>query len=625
MTGDHGNGYATIEKLDADSEWDDAPDYTPPEWLAGPGAAAPSASPAGPAPAGAWTAERLPTGPDRTGEVVSANVREANGRAAGESAEAAVPTSATPPPVPVPAPVATVPTAPTQLVPPMGAQTPPAPPVPVVSPVRPIPPAAKPAGPGSGLPPLPPLSPASPGPSAAPGPVASPIRPFVQPEETAEAPQAPAAARPRPAAAVPPARTAQVTTTPPRSPAQPVPAAPPAEPRQTPAPRPAATGAQPVAAPAPAPAPAPTPAPTPTPTPTPVAEPAPEAPAAAPQQAEQIQEPPATQAPRPAPTPTPAPTPARSPAPGATPLGYAATLELSPERLLNKQGKSKSRGKSGRSGIQLLFGGRAAEQERQEKLKVIRTPVLSCYRIAVISLKGGVGKTTTTAALGATLATERQDKVIAIDANPDAGTLGRRVRRDTGATIRDLVTAMPTIDSYMDIRRFTNQAPSGLEILANDVDPEISTSFDDQDYRAVIDLLSRQYPIVLTDSGTGLLYSAMRGVLDLADQLIVVTTPSVDGANSASMTLDWLIAHGFGDLVQRSVTVVSGIRQVGKVLKVDQIVAHFETRCRGVVVVPFDEHLAIGGELDLDQMRPKTRAAYFDLAAMVAEDFTRTR
>ncbi|MEK8172751.1 AAA family ATPase [Streptomyces sp. M19] len=58
--------------------------------------------------------------------------------------------------------------------------------------------------------------------------------------------------------------------------------------------------------------------------------------------------------------------------------------------------------------------------------------MLSCYRIAVISLKGGVGKTTTTTALGATLATERQDKVIAIDANPDAGTLGRRVRRETG-------------------------------------------------------------------------------------------------------------------------------------------------------------------------------------------------
>ena len=157
--------------------------------------------------------------------------------------------------------------------------------------------------------------------------------------------------------------------------------------------------------------------------------------------------------------------------------------------------------------------------------------MLSCYRIAVISLKGGVGKTTTTTALGSTLATERQDKILAIDANPDAGTLGRRVRRETGATIRDLVQAIPYLNWYMDIRRFTSQAPSGLEIIANDVDPAVSTTFNDEDYRRAIDVLGKQYPIILTDSGTGLLYSAMRGVLDLADQLIIVSTPSVDGAS----------------------------------------------------------------------------------------------
>ncbi|WP_039937408.1 MinD/ParA family ATP-binding protein, partial [Streptomyces himastatinicus] len=263
--------------------------------------------------------------------------------------------------------------------------------------------------------------------------------------------------------------------------------------------------------------------------------------------------------------------------------------------------------------------------ERQRKLELIRTPVLSCYRIAVISLKGGVGKTTTTTALGSTLATERQDKVIAIDANPDAGTLGRRVRRETGATIRDLVTAIPYLNSYMDIRRFTSQAASGLEILANDVDPAVSTTFNDDDYRRVIDILGKQYPIILTDSGTGLLYSAMRGVLDLADQLIIISTPSVDGASSASTTLDWLSAHGYADLVQRSITVISGVRETGKMIKVEDIVSHFETRCRGVVVVPFDEHLSAGAEVDLDMMRPKTREAYFNLSAMVAEDFSRAQ
>lgn len=177
----------------------------------------------------------------------------------------------------------------------------------------------------------------------------------------------------------------------------------------------------------------------------------------------------------------------------------------------------------------------------------------------------------------------------------------------------------------MDIRRFTSQAPSGLEIIANDVDPAVSTTFNDEDYRRAVALLGQQYPIILTDSGTGLLYSAMRGVLDLADQLIIVSTPSVDGASSASTTLDWLGAHGYADLVQRSLTVISGVRETGKMIKVDDIVAHFETRCRGVLVVPFDEHLAAGAEVDLDMMRPKTREAYFHLASLVAEDFVRAQ
>ncbi|MFI9055473.1 SCO5717 family growth-regulating ATPase [Streptomyces anulatus] len=309
--------------------------------------------------------------------------------------------------------------------------------------------------------------------------------------------------------------------------------------------------------------------------------------------------------------------------PGA-PLGYTAAVELSSDRLVRGKQKAKS-SRSPSAVSRFKLGGKKEEAERLRKLELIRTPVLSCYRIAVISLKGGVGKTTTTTALGSTLATERQDKILAIDANPDAGTLGRRVRRETGATIRDLVQAIPYLNSYMDIRRFTSQAPSGLEIIANDVDPAVSTTFNDEDYRRAIEVLGKQYPIILTDSGTGLLYSAMRGVLDLADQLIIISTPSVDGASSASTTLDWLSAHGYADLVQRSLTVISGVRETGKMIKVDDIVQHFETRCRGVVVVPFDEHLAAGAEVDLDMMRPKTREAYFHLSALVAEDFARAQ
>ncbi|MGW5848682.1 nucleotide-binding protein [Streptomyces sp. NPDC055254] len=301
--------------------------------------------------------------------------------------------------------------------------------------------------------------------------------------------------------------------------------------------------------------------------------------------------------------------PAAVSAPPARP-GWAADAELSAERLVRRIPRQRfwfdrHRGPGGFSDD-------------------IRTPLRRSHRIAVISLKGGVSKTTTTTALGAVLARERADRVIAIDANPDSGTLGRRVRRQSGATIRDLVAAIPDLRTYMDIRAFTSQAPSGLEILANDCDPAISQTFDDQDYRRVMELLSGQYPIVLTDSGTGLLHSTMRGILDLSDQLVVVATPSVDGATSAGITFDWLAAHGFQDKARRAVTVVSGVRSsAGRLIRVDEVVSHFQQRCRAVVTVPYDEHLAQGGEVDPEQMRGRTRAAYYELAAQVAKEFSR--
>ncbi len=316
--------------------------------------------------------------------------------------------------------------------------------------------------------------------------------------------------------------------------------------------------------------------------------------------------------------PAPWPTPDRRSRSGT--LGNSAAVELSSDRLLRDQPKEPRRRFSW-----LRLGAKSAERERQQKLAVLRTPVRECYKIAVISLKGGVGKTTTTTALGATLATERQDRVVAIDANPDAGTLSRRVRRETGATIRDLVTDIPNITNYMAVRRFTSQAPSGLEVLANEVDPALSTAFNDEDYRKVIGCLGQHYPIILTDSGTGLLHSAMGAVLAFADQLIVVATPSVDGATSASTTLDWLNAHHYEDLVTRSITVVSEARKKSNRVRVNDVVDHFRARCRGVVVVPFDEHLAMGSEIDLEQLKPRTREAYFNLATLVASDFPRNQ
>ena len=127
-----------------------------------------------------------------------------------------------------------------------------------------------------------------------------------------------------------------------------------------------------------------------------------------------------------------------------------------------------------------------ASLRRRDLIDRIKTPVAGGHhRVAVLSLKGGVGKTTATVGLGATLAWLRGDRVIAVDGNPDRGTLSDKVRLETTATIRDLLNRRAMVGRYADVRAFTSQAPSRLEILASDRDPGASVAFSADDYRAV--------------------------------------------------------------------------------------------------------------------------------------------
>ena len=273
------------------------------------------------------------------------------------------------------------------------------------------------------------------------------------------------------------------------------------------------------------------------------------------------------------------------------------------------------------------IGESPASVRRRDLVSRVRIPVAdSHHRVAVLSLKGGVGKTTATVGLGATLASLRGDRIIAIDANPDRGTLSDKVRLETSATIRDLLNERAMVGTYADVRAFTSQSSSRLEILASDHDPGVSVAFSADDYRAVAGVLEHYYSICIADCGTGLLHSAMAGILELADQIVLVSSPSVDGARSASAALDWLEAHNYGDLVRGGVVVLSAVRHRSKsTVDLDRLEQHFATRCRGVVRVPYDPHLEEGAEFELGYLDAETAEAYLTLAALVADEFAHLR
>jgi MinD-like ATPase involved in chromosome partitioning or flagellar assembly len=263
------------------------------------------------------------------------------------------------------------------------------------------------------------------------------------------------------------------------------------------------------------------------------------------------------------------------------------------------------------------------QREREDLLALIRQPIAGDFRIAVLSIKGGVGKTTTTLGLGSALAMVRSDRVIAVDANPDRGTLAERVTdTSTESTVRDVLSD-PNISRYADVRSHTRMAGSRLEVLASEQEPAVSEVFGEADYRRSIDILRHYYNVILTDCGTGIMHSAMAGVLDLAHAIVLVSSPAVDAARSASATLDWLMQHGHSALVREAHVVLSSSRPGSAAMRLDKVYEHFEARCGSIHLIPFDPHLAEGADIDFGLLNPQTSQAYLELAGAVAQKFPR--
>ncbi|MEL4318631.1 MinD/ParA family protein [Leifsonia sp. YIM 134122] len=239
--------------------------------------------------------------------------------------------------------------------------------------------------------------------------------------------------------------------------------------------------------------------------------------------------------------------------------------------------------------------------------------------VPVLTRKGGVGKTTVTALLGMALADAREDRTIAIDANPDRGTLSERITRQTRSTVRDVVNKAPSIGGFTDFSALVSRDETRLDILASDTDPMLSEAFDADDYNVVADLSARFYSMVLTDCGTGIVHSVMRATLQRADSIVIVSGGSVDEARLASETLTWLEANGYGDLVRNAIVALNTATQGTNLVKLEEIETHFQSRVREIVRIPYDPVLAAGSVIHWKDLKPLTRHSARVLAALVVE------
>lgn len=273
------------------------------------------------------------------------------------------------------------------------------------------------------------------------------------------------------------------------------------------------------------------------------------------------------------------------------------------------------------SGRRINIGDGRRARERKALSARIAAPLSGGARfVPVLSRKGGVGKTTITALLGMALADARDDRVIAVDANPDRGTLAERiVRPHHNKSVRDLVRIHDEVRGYHDISAIVARDATRLDVLASDADPRIAEAFSDSDYRDVAGVAAHYYSLVLTDTGTGIVHSVMSATLDLADQIVIVSGLSVDEARLASETLTWLETNGYAEQAREAIVVLNQSTPGAPLVRLNELQTHFATRAKSVIRMPYDPQIAGGGTIVFANLLPETRVAARQLAALLVE------
>ena len=284
-----------------------------------------------------------------------------------------------------------------------------------------------------------------------------------------------------------------------------------------------------------------------------------------------------------------------------------------------------------RGAIYTLTNGRVnpglskVEAQIADLIEAVQTPIYGEVKhIAIWSQKGGVGKTTTATRVGVTLAKNRTDHVLALDVNPDGGSLAVRVPRTTKRHILNLRDALRSAYvSPADFDQFVNHAPHRLNSIVMPPGKKPKTPLTGNDYLMIAKALQERYPykFIVTDCGTNLSDSVMDGVLRMADQLVVVTPTTVDEATVTAGGLEALIDEGYGNLVSNAVTalVEKSPRDpnVDVQRRVDEsaqtIRNHFERLTRKVVSMPYDSRIFLGDVFDPGAISQDSQIAELEL------------
>lgn len=262
------------------------------------------------------------------------------------------------------------------------------------------------------------------------------------------------------------------------------------------------------------------------------------------------------------------------------------------------------------------------EREDRHRIECIRANIpREAFVYCVMSARGGVSKTTTTAAIGSVFARVRGAEVVGIDACRDEGNLASRVNPDAKHTFEDILRNRQGLRGDLNnLRVYTKSNDVHFDVLAASEAHINPATYDRQTLTETVDVLRTAYRVIGIDCGQNINDPVTAAILDLATAVVVVTGAQFDSGYAALRLYDWMRANGRTELLNRSVLVMSDRSPK----PAPQVRAAVEEAVNGMVwenpiYVPYDAHLHEAGVIRLEALRRPTYRAYLAAAARLSE------
>ncbi|WP_371030167.1 chromosome partitioning protein [Pseudoclavibacter sp. JSM 162008] len=274
----------------------------------------------------------------------------------------------------------------------------------------------------------------------------------------------------------------------------------------------------------------------------------------------------------------------------------------------------------------IKLGPGEAERIKRDEIRRVQRQFDGSRTVVVMNPKGGAHKTTATLMIAATFGEIRGGYTLAWDNNETRGTLGWRSHPGSHRnTAVDFLRQLPRFEvsggaTIADVDRFVRpQGDAQFDVLASDDDAASAAIIDAEAFSRMHRTLSRFYRVLVVDTGNNMRASNWEAALDVADQLVIVSTAREDTAASAAWLADGLRERGFGDKLENAVTILSSPSAKEDQALTVRLRHHFERLTRAVVEVPYDQAFVGGGELSVSSLKPATRDAWRTATAAIAE------